>query len=331
MSLTSTVELARHMPRISEVLFDEPSRSFSSLAALPSNVEAIEAALLFATGAVSHVAIAGPSGWGKSHLLEAAAGRFALDLGVRPEIHSALEWLAEGGRYDAPGPLILDNVQDVLDRSKSRLSLGLILERRLRTSKPTMLAFTAPKASRQIKNFLPVSREWCVRSIAAPSAAERTLIIQQIATTEGLRMGTVLVDLIAKRMKGNGRTLSGALKRLKLSGVNWKSDSEMLRACGTLDMFFSDDSGWDLHERILATSERPEFRDGQVRVAELTLHTMLHVAGLSESSIARYFGLQPAEVYAIAAQFESRRKDEESARQMSVNLISRVIADLSND
>ena len=170
MSLTSTVELSRHLPRISEVLFDEPSRSFSSLAALPSNVEAIEASLLFATGAVSHAAIAGPSGWGKTHLLEAAAARLAPDLGARPEIHSALEWLSNGGRYDVAGPLILDNVQDVLDRSKPRLGLRVMLERRLRTGKPTMLAFTAQKPTRQIRNFLPVCREWSIGTVAAPSS-----------------------------------------------------------------------------------------------------------------------------------------------------------------
>ena len=61
--------------KLSNVLFERRVATFNSLAALPSNVEAIEAALMFSAGLNPFVAIVGPSGWGKSHLLGATSSR----------------------------------------------------------------------------------------------------------------------------------------------------------------------------------------------------------------------------------------------------------------
>ncbi len=79
--------------RLSDVLFQHQTKGFENLAPLPSNIEAIEAALLFSSGVNPLTAIAGPSGWGKSHLLRAACEHMAQSIGSRPEVQVAVEWL----------------------------------------------------------------------------------------------------------------------------------------------------------------------------------------------------------------------------------------------
>lgn len=331
MSLGNLAEHVRTAPKLSDVLFEEPSRNFGTIAALPSNVQAIEAALLFSTGLRGFLALVGPSGWGKSHVLEAAACRISQDTGVPPRVYSAIEWIHLGARADAPGSLLLDNVQDALDGARTRLLLQIALERRVRGGRPTMLSFTASKPTRQIKSLLPNLREWTVAQIPAPDPVERTLVIDQMATAEGLHLSPTLVRLMASKMKGNGRTLSGALKRLRLSGTIWTDARQILRACGTLDPFFSDNSAWDLGDRILRTAEEAEFKGLDIRSSHLAIHTMLREAGLGEAAVARCFGVQPAEVYAVAERFELIASGNEETRKLSRRFVHRVVESLSID
>src|SRR5687767_10490030 len=96
---TGAATMARETPRLSEVLFK--SRSFESLAAVPSNVEALETALLFATGLQSFAALVGPSGWGKTHLLEAVSRKLRNDAGYRScNVHTAADWVANPPRTE---------------------------------------------------------------------------------------------------------------------------------------------------------------------------------------------------------------------------------------
>ena len=75
MGLIEGADDGRQAPRLSEVLFETSRATFAAYAPLPSNVEAIDAALRFSAGHEILVALVGPSGWGKSHLLGAAALR----------------------------------------------------------------------------------------------------------------------------------------------------------------------------------------------------------------------------------------------------------------
>src|SRR5688572_30068178 len=113
-------ETVRENPRLSEILFEAPFRSFGTLAALPSNVRAIESGLLFASGIHPFVAVVGPSGWGKSHLLHAVATRLGEDECLPPEVLSAQDWIAGGMRSDSGRALLLDNVQDALEGGRPR-------------------------------------------------------------------------------------------------------------------------------------------------------------------------------------------------------------------
>jgi hypothetical protein len=289
-------------PLPTEALFDRPSHTFASLAALPSNVEAIEAGLRFSAGMEPYVALVGPSGWGKSHLLSAAALRMAKSA---PPVRliSVADHLRASDSVDVPGVLLLDDCQEVLGKPKMRLMLRLLLERRVRTGRPTMLAFTLPKPTRALSNLLPSERNWITTALEAPGTQERVLLIDQMAAAEGLALSSRLVRIMASQMHGNGRTLSGALKRLRLAGPSWQDASATLRACGLLDPFFSDNPDWDLKIKIVRLAEQNRGRFGRVLPNDLAIYTMLREAGLAESDVARALEIEPSAAYLRATRF----------------------------
>lgn len=289
-------------PRLSEVLFEAPRSTFASFAPLPSNVEAAEACLRFSAGVEPLVAITGLSGWGKSHLLEAAALRMAKSL-PPVRLASVDEHLRGQGSDDVSGPLLLDDCQMVLGRPKARLALRLLLERRVRAGRPTLLAFTLPRPTRAVAGLLPQERSWTVATIEAPAAAERAMLIEQMASVEGLTLSPRLVRIVSTRMHGNGRTLSGALKRLRLAGATWLDSTATVRACGLLDPFFADDPHWDLRLSIGRLAERHRTRFGRVLPADLATYVMLRVAGLAEADVARSLGIEPGVAYLRAGRF----------------------------
>ncbi len=316
-------------PRLSEVLFTKGHRTFGSMAALPSNVDAIESSLLFATGMTTFAAIVGPSGWGKTHLIQAACNRIGQDHGVIPEPLATLDYLANPPRFDSHAPLILDDAQESLSRPRMRMILRLNLERRVRGGRPTMLAFTATKVTRQIRALLPSAHDWSISALASAQPAERIPLIHHMASAEGLTLSPCLVNMIAFQMHGNGRTLSGALKRLKLSGSEWVDSVSILRACGLLDPFFSDNSSWDLRLRILKSTEFHRGKLGTLNPPDLALYTMLSICGLSEASAARALGIEPAEAYGRCARFHDRmvaHPDERKVVQQFAELVVEKLA-----
>ncbi len=307
-------------PRLSEVLFDRPRPGFSAFAPLPSNVEASEAALRFSAGHEPFVALVGPSGWGKTHLLGAAAMRMAK--GTPPvRLASVGEYLRSGGALDLPGALLLDDCQEVLDKPKMRLMLRLLLERRVRAGRPTMLAFTLPRPTRALQSLLPLERTWNTTVLEAPAAEERALLIEQMALAEGLTLSPRLVRIIARSMYGNGRTLSGALKRLRLSGATWLDACSTLRACGLLDPFFADSPGWDLKGQIARLAERNRTRFGRVLPSDLAIYAMLRVAGLGEADVARAESVEPGAAYVRS----SRLASEIAADPVAATYVARFV------
>ncbi|HWD38239.1 MAG TPA: hypothetical protein VG944_05270 [Fimbriimonas sp.] len=207
-------------------------------------------------------------------------------------------------RLASPGPLLLDDCQEVLANSKQRVMLRLALEHQMRAGRATCLSFTSPKITRPIRNFLPHPREWTICLIGNPEPAERKPLISQMAAADGLSLSSTLIRIIAQEMHGNGRTLSGALKRLRLAGTTWQDGHGTVRACGLLDPFFADNSSWDLKHRILRTTENLRSMLKDLSPADLSIYVMLRVASLSESEVARATDTEPAEVYLRACKFE---------------------------
>lgn len=318
-------------PKLSEILFRKNPRGFDSMAALPSNVQALDHALQFAIGRQRFVAIVGPSGWGKSHLLEAVATTMRQkDRSSNVEITSATDWALNQSRVDPQAVLLLDDAQMTMDRSKLRLQLRLGLERRVKANRPTVVCFTAPKLTRQIRFFMPRTRSWMFGSIGAPEVCEREVVVRNMSEAQDLKLSPSLVQLLAKKLNGDGRTLLGALKRLQLQQSTWLSPKMTLQACGVLNPFFADNSSWDLREHILEVAEKSTPGDRELK-QELALYTMLKVALLAESDVARYFEVEPAHVYARAVAFERRLKEGDPSTKQLHQFIEQVVEALESE
>jgi chromosomal replication initiation ATPase DnaA len=313
---------------LTEVLLNPRPRGFDTLAVVPSNVRAIECGLLFTNGLVSFAAVVGPSGWGKSHLLEAVANRLAQERGARSyELWSAAEWIAASRNRASSLALILDNVQDVLARPRFRQQLRIALERRVRAGWPTLLSFTESRLTRQIRSALPCQREWSTILISPPSHDEREVLVHHMANTEGVNLALELRRILAYRLEGNGRTLLGALKRLRLNGSTWITPEEILRACGLLNPFFAANSAWDLRDHIFecAAAQREGHSNDS---SDLAVYAMLKVAQLCESDVARYLEIEPARAYSIAQCMDRQVRQDPEARRRVQGFVENVVSAL---
>ncbi|MBS1719790.1 MAG: hypothetical protein JST35_05015 [Armatimonadetes bacterium] len=278
---------SRGYNRLSQVLATDENVQFGSFAPLPSNVSAAEAALLFACGMEQFVAIVGPSGWGKSHLVRAARTRLSLEAGPTPTLTSALDFIAAPGRFDLTAPLLLDNVQDAMKLTRSRLRLRLALERRVRGGRPTFLAFTSPMGATWLKSHLPSASDWTLATIREPKNDERFILVNHLARAYSMEIGSGLAGMIATTISGNGRTLRGVLQRLSMYGSGWQGSTATIRALGILNSFFADSPTWDLVQMAIdAETSR-----------DLTTYTLLRVAQLPEDLVAQRLGSNPGAIY----------------------------------
>jgi len=188
-----------------------------------------------------------------------------------------------------------------------------------------MLSFTSAKSARSLRILLPAPRTWTWACIQAPEPIERVLVLQHMAAAEHLAMSAPLTKLLASRLRGNGRTLMGALKRLKLYGADWQDSSLTLRACGILDMFFRDDSDWDLRETVFNAC-----RPGQ-NGTDLAMYLMLREAALSEAHVAQFFGVQPTIAYQRASALSAAILQSPELREEAAAASARAVRSLFGD
>ncbi|HRF59912.1 MAG TPA: hypothetical protein PLH94_08370 [Fimbriimonadaceae bacterium] len=292
---------------------------FARVVALPTNVKAVEAALLFARGGHPSVALVGPSGWGKSLLLDAATAVLSRT-GQAVHVVSVSEFLGAAPRAEAPVPLILDNVQDALGHTRPRQALRRVLERRVELGRPVLLAFTGAKVTRSHKLFLPSSRSWLIAGIEEPELEERALVVRSIAHKEGLTLAGGLVRVLARFAGSSGHSIVGACHQLKLFQSRWLRGDDVLRALGLLHPFLHHPSGWDVRDHVVdVMNERLVGRDASERRApeqtlDLSAHLMLNRICLSERDVAAYLQLTPGEAYSRANRFAEQTKSPETAQ-----------------
>lgn len=262
--------------------------------------------MLFSAGLCPFVALVGPTGWGKTHLLDAVAGTLRANDSEVVRVHAASDWLGNANRPETR-VLLLDDVTDVLSRPRARQQLRIVLERRARAGKPTMLALTAPSITRSIRSALPCPREWTLAPIESPTPDERETVVRHVASCTGLKLSETIIRLIAARAAANGRSITGALQRLKLVDRRWVGAHAVLRACGILQPHLSDATGWDLRDHVndVLGREWASQPHSPTRTNRVGVYLMLHAMGLSEDEVARYYRLQPGEAYAAAQEFAS--------------------------
>jgi hypothetical protein len=152
-----------------------------------------------------------------------------------------------------------------------------------------------------------------------------------MSTVEGMELSPKLSRVIAAQVHGDGRTLAGALKRLRLAGTTWLDSSATLRAFGLLEPFFADSGSWDLKYKILKSAEASPFQSSRFTPLDLALYTMLHEAGLSEVDVARITNVEPAEAYLRSAKFKAKLGDSESTRTTVRLFVDSVVESLARD
>lgn len=327
-TVSTTTSEVRRGPRLSAVLARSYMRTFDDFVVLPSNAQAVESAMLFGTGRTPFVALVGPSGWGKSHLVEAATSAMEAAHGIRAQVVDAKEWANVGLRVDPFAPLVIDNVQEGAAQHKTRVQLQLTLERRVRSGRPTLVAFTAAKPTRPLRAFLPNHHAWIVATIDGPTASERLRVVAQMARAESLSLSEPLQRILAIHLNGNGRTLEGACKRLRLQDSCWLDSRASLRALGLLNPFFVDNSDWDLREEI-ATAAESRCRTDWNR--ELAIYTMLRVAFLAEADVAHYYEVEPSVAYACASRFQKRIDSSDDVAELTRKFAEDVVARLGSE
>jgi energy-coupling factor transporter ATP-binding protein EcfA2 len=284
-------------------LFDGDGPTFASLVTLGSNYEAIEAGLQFANGLEKFVAVVGPSGWGKSHLLRVVAAHVRE---AEPDCvtMSATEYL-QHPRAEV-GTLVLDDTHEALGNARRRTDLRVALERRVRAQRRTFLAFTMAAPSRTLTNFLPQTRHWLIARVREARDTERQALVTRMAVQSGFNLSPTLVQIIATHTQGSAHQLDGALKRLSVFGHSWLDNRACLRALGHLDPAFAHNSNWDLRMRILklAQANAAQFRDFNPR--DLAVYVMLRLACLPETVVADAVGESPSDVFRSANRVEER-------------------------
>lgn len=273
---------------------------FGQMVIVPSNAHAVDAVRCFVEGHITNLAIVGPSGWGKSQLLAAAAA----SLGKRGRrTHSVIEGGIELSRQlksiDPQDPIIIDNFQELVKGHKQRIKMHMMLERRIRSRKPTLLALTTARGACP-KGFLPNQHSWNLAEVKVPNSSDRRLIIRKMAGWHGLQLGEEMVALLDQRLSGNARSLEGAMKRLQLAGSRFVEPQDVLMGCGVLCPLLEDDGRWDLRSYLQESICRlPEAMDQRA----MTIHVMRNVAHLQEADIATFLEMTPVSVHRTARRF----------------------------
>jgi hypothetical protein len=166
--------------------------------------------------------------------------------------------------------------------------------------------------------------------IEPPSPEERLTVVRQLAQAEGISMDRSLEKLLSSQISGNGRTLQGALKRLRLQGTRWKSSSAVLQACGILDPYFADHPDWDLRHRVMKAIG-DLYEDEQVDATDLAVYVLLKEAQLPEDDVARYFNVEPADAYLRCARFEKRVLECPRTREIALKTVQATVESLHRE
>ncbi|HWP30754.1 MAG TPA: DnaA/Hda family protein [Fimbriimonadales bacterium] len=300
--------------------------SFSGIAEFDSNRSALNVARAFAQGFTSFAAIVGPSGWGKTLLLhsteKALQKRFPGDV----KRLSCSDFLSNAQLYQKTRVLILDDVQEIYHSLKNRQLFFRHLEQRIRTGKPTFLA-ASPNGLTTLRSLLPSPSRWQVVTLDEPNIEEKVSAVREICHLEGIHLRPEAIRLIAKSVAGNGRSLLGALTRLKISVGNKLKRLDPLRLMGLLEPYLAEKTYAHLKE----LTEEAISRCMNLRICKgkpkcslmLAIYILRGVAEIGEEKVATLLDVAPGEVFRLYKQCERALKDGEPGLK---NCISRCLS-----
>lgn len=287
--------------KLSDALFQTSRPDLGAVAALPSNIRAVEAVVLFRSGLATHVAVVGPSGWGKSLLLECAATEVAPPKGTPERVYSAANAQDFDAAMEHESTLILDDVHVAMAQAKTRVKLQRLLERRIRTRKATLIAAESERVTKNLAHFLPSSREWTIGTISQPSDVERTQVVQSIARQFGMTLDVRLASFVARHYPGSGQCLKGAVRKLDLLPISPSDPNYVFSACGLLFGTGCGANGWDLRDVIQDSAEATVLSlapsDRRLTPQTLAIHLARSKFQIPEQSIAGFYQISEGDVY----------------------------------
>lgn len=301
--------LAEGVQGITNTVVRRGKTGFESFTALPTNIGAIEATIRFSEGTSPFVAIFGPSGWGKTHLLSAVERKLAETGDDEAVIRSALAWTRSTSRQDLTPVLILDDLQDVFSHPRARHLVRQSIEYRVRTGRRTLVALTTDMPVRKLKSMLPFSGDWLWAEIGEPGIDERQLVVYQIASECQLHLSRPIARLIAKHLNGNGRSIRGAIQRLRLVKRDWSKNLDVIPACGVLSPYLLGHEGWDPRDAVWEAVQRVS--TDTLAKGEILSYLLLDEVGLSEGEVASFLKVSPAKAYQDCTKVRSRCEDAE--------------------
>ncbi len=269
-----------------------------------ANDGAVGLAERFSSGLCSFVAVVGPSGWGKSTLLEATAKAIREEKGHPVFTVPATRWVESKGLVGDIGPVIVDDAQDALKNPRSCHLLRQALAARHRLRRPTMLSFAVSPGHRMRPPVWLASQEWSIGVMDEPCGCGRESVVRALAKVEGVVLGDPVVRLVARHLRGNGTSIRGALQRLKLVKHNWDCREDVCRACGVLMPYVTGENGWDPRDEVFeAVSQTLDRRgpEAKMAAAEVCAFILLHEVGLSEREVATFLSVPPAKAFAMAS------------------------------
>lgn len=276
---------------------------FDHLTDLNSNREALSLAKDFIRGKAKFVLIIGPKGWGKTQLLRCVAQEVSKKVGYEVRPVGSLDAFLHN--VETTQVLILDDFHALEKYPKSAQKLFRILERRIKTHKPTIVALSE-SSIHTLRNQLPLWGKWQKATLKEPDQTEREQILQKLCRETNVSLSPDCIKLIARAVQGDAHSLQGALKRVQIAGSCSQLDFDEIRVAGLLDAVFVKQHGFDLREMIL-DSVSQSFPHKMRRVKPnccwmLSVYIMRDRAGISEERVAQYFGLTPNEVFKLQKQ-----------------------------
>lgn len=309
-------------PLRSEVILGDDPESWHGFAPLPSNFAAFEAALKIADGFSSFCIVVGPSGWGKSHLLQVAAERSAHRVGEECRVHSPSSCVHRAQALSRTMPLIVDGVQDMARHPRLRHQFLSLIRTRVKLRRPTLIALEADSSSRLLGELSALTLDKAVFHINVPTPREREKIVSIVSRSMGMKLHETLARVIGRHVDGNGRSMLGALNRLSLYSSDWSGEGDLTKAMGITLPFLTGCDGWDIRDAVQeAVCQAIPNGESDAKLEAWLCWSLRRMLKMPEDQVAAFLGKSPGEVHQLS-ELARAWKDEPVKAQIKGRLIN---------
>ncbi len=177
--------------------------------------------------------IRAPSGYGKSHLLQALAATWSREHGTDQVIYTSAADFVNGyayalkvddipqfqRRYRRADLLLVDDLDSIRERQPSQEQLATILDRRLRLNRPTVFAARQPlHALRLTARLTSRISSGLTIPLQLPSSATREMLVTRLCQHRKLELTTAANQTLADQSQLSVPQLMGLINQLAVTG-----------------------------------------------------------------------------------------------------------------